>query len=58
MRNEHMTKEKFDELEKLAKPLQDWMMDNFCMMNRVEITCENITVLSPEVGIPMLAKGL
>lgn len=27
--NEHITKVKFDELEALTKPLQDWMMDNF-----------------------------
>jgi dihydroneopterin aldolase len=58
MKNQHMTKEKFDELEKLAKPLQDWMMDNFNMMCRIEITCDNTTVLSPEIGLPMTAKGL
>jgi hypothetical protein len=58
MRNEHITKEKFDELERLSKPLQDWMIKNFCIMNRIEITCDGVTVLSPEVGLPMTAKGL
>jgi len=56
--NEHITKEKFDELEALAKPLQDWMMDNFGPQRRIEITCDGVTVLSPEMSQPMVAKGL
>lgn len=56
--NEHITPEKFDELKTLAKPLQDWMMDNFDMMHRVEITSDFITVLTPTIGTPMAAKGL
>jgi len=48
----------FEELIKLAKPLQDWMMENFCMMNRIEITCDNVTVLSPKMTAPMTAEGL
>lgn len=51
-------KEKFDELKNLSKPLQDWMMKNFNMMCRIEITCDNVTVLAPEMGTPMLADGL
>ena len=56
--NEHINKAKFDELEALAKPLQDWMMENFCMMNRIEITCDGVTVLTETMGTPMVAKGL
>jgi hypothetical protein len=53
-----MDKAKFDELVAVAKPLQDWMMENFCMMNRVEVTCDSVTVLSPVMGAPMIAKDL
>ena len=56
--NGHINKAKFDELEALAKPLQDWMMENFCMMNRIEITCDGVTVLTETMGTPMVAKGL
>jgi hypothetical protein len=51
-------RKKFSELEALAKPLQDWMMENYCMMNKIEITCDGVTVLSPELFTPMKAKGL
>lgn len=52
------TVEDFDELIKLAKPLQDWMMKNYNMMCRIEITCDDVTVLSTEMSAPMIAEGL
>lgn len=56
--NERIGREKFNELEALAKPLQDWMMENFCMMDKIEVTCDSVTVLSPVMGSPLLANGL
>ena len=56
--NEHINKETFDELKDLAKPLQDWVMNNFDPMCKVEITCDSVTVFAPQMGTPMLAKGL
>ena len=52
------TKDKFVELQKLAKPIQDWMMDNFNMLCRIEIDCDGVQVLAYSFGIPMKAKGL
>lgn len=56
--NEKINKEKFDELEKLAKPLQDWMMGNFNMMCKIEIDCDGVKVWATSIGTPMVAKGL
>lgn len=53
-----MSIEDFAKLEELARPLQNWMMDNFCMMNKIEIDCDGVIVFSPEVRTPMAAKGL
>ena len=56
--NEHITKEKFDELKTLVKPLHDWMMDNFNMMCRIEIDCDGVTIFAPQTGQLTKAKGL
>jgi hypothetical protein len=57
MRSER-TAEDFKKLMELAKPLQDWMMQNYNMMCRIEINCDSVKVLSPEMGCPMKADGL
>jgi len=44
---------KFNELETLAKPLQDWMMDNFSMICKVEIDSDGVRVWSVEMGSPI-----
>jgi hypothetical protein len=55
--NEHITKKSFEELAVLAKPLQDWLMDNFNPHCKIEIDCQGVEVLSGEIHIPITAKG-
>lgn len=50
--------EKFNELESLAKPLQDWMLDNFDPMCKIEIDTDGVHVWGIRISAPMLAKGL
>lgn len=49
---------KFNELEALAKPLQDWMLDNHDPMCKVEIDREGVRIWTIKMDNPMLEKGL
>jgi hypothetical protein len=48
-----MDTKRFNELEELAKPLQDWLIVNFDPHCRVEITYDGVNVISGLLGIPM-----
>jgi hypothetical protein len=54
--NEHITKEKFDELEKISKPVQDFMLANFDMMCKVEIDTDGVRILRSEMFAPLPAE--
>ena len=54
--NEHITKKSFEELNALAKPLQDWMMDNFNPHTKIEITTDGVAVLTTTMYSPMEAN--
>jgi len=45
-------------LEALAKPLQDWMLDNHDPMCKVEIDREGVRIWTIKMDNPMLEKGL
>jgi len=54
--NEMFDEQKFNELEKLAKPLQDWLMANFNPHCRIEIDYQGAEVLSGEMHVNIEGK--
>lgn len=44
---------KHDELEKLAKPLQEWLLKNYCLESIIIIESDFVRVLSTEMGSPL-----
>jgi hypothetical protein len=47
------TRKKFEELEKLARPVQKWLQENFDPYHRVEIDIDGATVITEKMGLPM-----
>ena len=47
-----MDREIFNELEKAAKPLQDFLRKHFDMMTKVEVEIGHVSVHRAEMGMP------
>lgn len=48
--------QEFEELKKLAEPLQDWLASNFNPMCSIVIENDRVRVVSNELSIPLEVK--
>ena len=43
----------FEELEKLAKPLQEWLLKNYDLMSNIILDPGFVKVVRSEIGVPL-----